>query len=56
MKKKITFALCALFLVAGFFGLCAVAESGLPLWEAVGLITAIFVAEIPVVKIANREI
>ena len=54
MKKKLSFALCAALLVAGFFGLQAVSESSLPLWEGVGAIAAIFLVEMPVVRYLNK--
>lgn len=54
MKRKLTFALCAVLLLAGFFGLQAVSESSLPLWEGVGAILAIFAAELPVIHVANK--
>ena len=56
MKRKITYALCAFLLIAGFFGLCAVSESSLSFWEGLGAILAIFVAEIPVVKLLNKQV
>lgn len=55
MKKKLSFALCAALLVAGFFGLQAVSESSLPLWEGVGAIAAIFLGETPVVMYLNKN-
>ena len=54
MKQKLSFALCAALLVAGFFGLQAVSESSLPLWEGVGCIAAIFLVEMPVVRYINK--
>lgn len=54
MKQKISFAFCALMLIAGFFGLQAVSESSLPFWEGVGCIAAIFLAETPVVRHLNK--
>jgi len=54
MKQKLSFALCAALLVAGFFGLQAVSESSLPLWEGVGVIAAIFLGETPVVMYLNK--
>lgn len=56
MKKKTTFALCAVLLLAGFFGLQAVSESHLPFWEVVGLIAAILLAEAPVVRYLNKSV
>ena len=54
MKRKLTIALCAALLLAGFFGLQAVSESSLSLWEGAGAILAILVALLLVVKVANR--
>ena len=56
MKQKITFAICAVWMLAGFFGLQAVSESGLPFVETLGVIIAIGLAEIPAVLIANHEV
>ena len=56
MKKKITFAICAVWMLAGFFGLQAVSESGLPFVETLGIILAIGIAEAPAVIIANHEV
>ena len=56
MKQKTTFAICAVLLLAGFFGLQAVSESGLPLWGAVGAILGIFAAEIPVILVVNKSV
>jgi len=56
MKKKLTYLFCAILLLAGFFGLCAVSESSLPFWEGLGVIIGIFVAEIPVIHIANKSV
>lgn len=56
MKEKITYALCAVLLLAGFFGLQAVSESGLPFWEAIGAIALICALEVPVVRLANKTI
>lgn len=57
MKKKLTYALCALLFLAGFFGLCAVSESkSLPLWEGLGVILGILLLEIPVVRIVNNAV
>ena len=55
MKKKLSFAFCALMLIAGFFGLQAVSESSLPFWEGVGCIAAIFLGETPVVMYLNKN-
>ena len=55
MKKKLTYLFCAILLLAGFFGLCAVSESSLSFWEGLGAILGIFVAEMPVVHVANKE-
>ena len=54
MKRKLTIALCAALLLARFFGLQAVSESSLSLWEGAGAILAILVALLLVVKVANR--
>lgn len=54
--KHLTYATCATLLLAGFFGLCAIAESGLPLWEAVGLIASILLFELGVASVANKSI
>lgn len=54
MKKKISFAICAVLLVAGFFALQAVSESSLSFWEGAGCIAAIFLAETPVVRHLNK--
>ena len=52
MKEKITFAFCAVAMVAGFFGLQAVSESSLPLWQGTGAIIAILlVMSFPVRRI-----
>ena len=56
MKHNITFALCAVLLLAGFFGLQAVSELHLPVWEVLGLIAAIFLAETPVVRYLNKHV
>ena len=57
MKRKLTFALCAVLLLAGFFGLQAVSESNsLSLWEGVGAILGIFALELPVIRLANKTI
>lgn len=56
MKQKITFAICAVWMLAGFYGLAAVSESGLPFVETIGAIIAISIAELPVVIIANHEV
>ena len=52
--KKVIYAFCALFLLAGFFGLCAIAGGDLPLWETLGLIAVLFVFELAVASVANR--
>ena len=56
MKQKISFAFCALTLVAGFFGLQAVSESSLPFWEGVGCIAGIILLMIPAVRKVNRSL
>ena len=56
MKKKTTFALCAVLLLAGFFGLQAVSESNLPFWEVVGLIAAILAAMFLVAAVINKSL
>ena len=54
MKKR--YALCAVLLLAGFFGLQAVSESHLSFWESLLAITGICAAELPVIAIANKEV
>ena len=54
MKHKITFAICAVLLLAGFFGLQAVAESSLSLKGGVAAILSIFAVELIVVRVANK--
>lgn len=56
MKQKHIFALCAFVMVAAFFGLAAVAESSLPLWEGIGCIAGILLIAAPVVRLANRAV
>jgi len=56
MKQKLTFALCAVLLLAGFFGLQAVSESSLSLWEGAGAILGICALESPVIALANHTI
>ena len=56
MKQKITFAICAVLLLAGIFGLQAVSESSLSLWEGAGAILLICALESPVIAVANRTI
>ena len=56
MKHKITFALCAGLLLAGFFGLVSVSESDLSFCEAVGAILGICAAELPVIHLANKTV
>lgn len=56
MKQKISFALCALTLVAGFFGLQAVSESSLPFWEGAGCIAGIFLLMVPAVRKVNKAL
>ena len=56
MKEKLTYALCAVLLLAGFFGLQAVSESSLSFWEGVGAILGICVLEIPVIRLANKTV
>lgn len=56
MKKKTTFSLCAVLLLAGFFGLQAVSESHLPFWEVVGLIAAILAAMFLVAAVINKSL
>jgi len=56
MKQKITFAICAVLLLAGFFGLQAVSESSLSLWEGAGAILGIGILESPVIAVLNRTI
>ena len=56
MKQKLSLALCAVLLVAGFFGLQAVSESPLSFWEGVGAIAAIFLVETPVVHYLNKKV
>ena len=59
MKEIITYAFCAVLLVAGFFALQAVSESSLPLWQGTGAIAAIIlVMSVPVRrvnKLLNKE-
>lgn len=54
--KHLVYSLISVFLLAGFFGLAGIAESGLPFWEAVGLICAIFIFLLGVAKVANKVI
>lgn len=55
MKHLIYFLISAL-LLAGFCGLVSVAESGLPLWEAVGVICLIVLFLLGVIEVANRVV
>ena len=55
MKHLLYLTLSAL-LLAGFFGLVSIAESGLPLWEAVGLIAADFLFMLGVARVANKTV
>ena len=55
MKHLLYLTLSAL-LLAGFFGLVSIAESGLPLWEAVGLIAADLLFMLSVAHVANKSI
>ena len=56
MKQKITFAILAAWLLAGFIGMVSVSESELSALETFVIFLAIAVAEIPAVIIANHEI
>ena len=52
MKEKITYAFCAVAMVAGFFGLQAVSESSLSFWQGTGAILAILaLMSIPVRRV-----
>ena len=56
MKKKFTYALCAVLLLAGFFGGQAVSESHLSFWESLLAIMGICAAELPVIVVVNKEV
>lgn len=56
MRKQISYSICAILLLAGFFGICAVSESSLSLWEGLGVIFGISVAEAPVIMVANKMV
>ena len=56
MKQKTTFAICAVLLLAGFFGLQAVSESGIPFWGAIVAILGIIAAEVPVIVVVNKNV
>lgn len=55
--KKVSYTICSILLLAGFFGLQAVAEApGLSLWEAIGIVAGILLALSPVVSYLNKEV
>ena len=56
MKRKLTFAICAIWLLAGFLGLMSLSEAELSAAETFGIFLAIVLAESPAIIIANREI
>ena len=54
--KKLALALCAVVLVAGFFGMQAVSESSLPFWEAIGCLAGILLVMLGAAKVANKVV
>lgn len=54
MKEKITYAICAVLLVAGFAGMQSVAESNLPALASVGILAGIIAALLAVCEVINK--